>query len=286
MMVATQAVIADDPVKTGVAKQLAEVARQFETERTGRTPESVTAVLVDDSLVMTLRGMLSPAEKLLAKSPVGAAQIRELHRQLFHTSRSSLLQEIEVLTGVAVLEATSEVATDTGTVVLVCLLATGVADSSWSDATNEDIADAPSDIWAAKQLADLARQFETHRTGRAPDSVTALLIDDSLVITLRGALSSAEQELSKTPVGALLVRENHRQQFLASGRSLQQQIEVLTGVAVLEATSEVATHSGTVVYVVLLASSVEASAWTEAKSEPTSLDSSGSKGKPDEGGES
>ena len=285
MMVETQAVTAVSPVKSGAAKQLAEVARQFETQRTGRTPESVTAVLVDDSLVITLRGMLSPAEKLLAKSPVGAAQIRELHRQLFQTSCGSLLQEIEVLTGAAVLEATSEVATDTGTVVLVCLLAAGVTDSSWSDASNEDIADAPSDIWAAKQLADLARQFETHRTGRAPDSVTAVLIDNSLVITLRGVLSSAEQELAKTPVGAAHVRENHRQLFIASGGSLQHQIEVLTGVAVLEATSEVATHTGTVVYVVLLASSVEASTWTEAKSEPTSLDSSGSNEKSDTGGE-
>lgn len=285
-MVESQTEIADRPIKTGTAKQLAEVARQFEMQRTGRTPESVTAVLVDDSLVITLRGMLSPAEKLLTKSPVGAAQVRELHRQLFLTSCSSLEQQIEDITGVAVLEATSEVATDTGAVVLVCLLAMGVADSSWSDATNEKNADPPADIWAAKQLADLARQFETHRTGRAPESVTAVLIDDSLVITLRGELSSAEQEMAKTPAGAAQVRENHRQLFLASGSSFQQQIEVLTGVAVLEATSEVATHNGTVVYVVLLAACVEASTWTESKTEPTSLDSSGSKEKPDEGGES
>ncbi len=284
-MVESQTVLASPPSKTGAAKQLAEVARQFEIQRTDRTPESVTAVLVADSLVITLRGMLSPAEKLLAKSPVGAAQIRELHRQLFQTSCVSLTHEIEVITGVAVLEATSEVATDSGTVVQVFLLSTGVAESLWSDATNEEVAAPPSDIWAAKQLADLARQFETHRTGRAPESVTAVLIDDSLVITLRGGLSSAEKEMTKTPVGAAQVRENHRQLFLASGSSLQQQIEVLTGVAVLEATSEVSTQTGTVVYVVLLASGVEASAWTESKSEPTALDSSGSKEKPDTGGE-
>lgn len=284
-MVESQLEVANPPTKAGAAKQLAEVARQFETQRTGRTPESVTAVLVDDSLVITLRGMLSPAEKLLAKSPIGAAQVRELHRQLFLTSFSSLEQHIEDITGVPVLEMTSEVATDTGAVVLVCLLAIGVADNSWSDATNETIADPPSDIWAAKQLADLARQFETHRTGRVPESVTAVLIDASLVITLRGVLSAAETELAKTPVGAAQVRENHRQLFLASGSLLQQQIEVLTGVAVLEATSEVATHTGTVVYVVLLATGVEASTWTESKCEPTSLDSSGSKENPDTGGE-
>ena len=285
MMVGSQTVIAGPPLKMGAAKQLAEVARQFEIHRTGRTPESATALVVDHSLVITLRGMLSPADKLLTKSPVGAAQVRELHRQLFHTSCSSLLQEIEEITESDVLEATSEVATDTGTVVLVCLLRSGVKDSYWSDSTYEDIVDPPSDIWLAKQLAELARQFEMHRTGRAPESVTAVLIDDSLVITVRGVLSSAQQELAKTPVGAAQVRENHRQGFLASGGSLQQQIAVLTGVAVLEATSEVSTHSGTVVFVVLLASSVAASAWTESKSPPTSLDSSGSKEKSEVGGE-
>ncbi len=116
--------------------------------------------------------------------------------------------------------------------------------------------------------------------------MTAVLIDDSLVITLRGELSSAEHEMARTPAGAAEVREDHRQQFLASGSSFQQQIEVLTGVAVLEATSEVSTHNGTVVYVVLLAAGVEASTWTESKSGPTSLDSSGSNEKPDVGGES
>ena len=53
----------------------------------------------------------------------------------------------------------------------------------------------------------------------------------------------------------------------------------------LEATSEVATLNGTVVLDFLLATGVAASTWTESKSDPTSLDSSGSKVKPDVGGE-
>ena len=54
-MVESQTVIAGPPLKMGAAKQLAEVARQFEIQRTGRTPESATALLVDHSLVITLR---------------------------------------------------------------------------------------------------------------------------------------------------------------------------------------------------------------------------------------
>jgi uncharacterized protein YbcI len=284
-MVVSHSENANPPAEMGMANKLANVAREFERHRTGRTPVSLTAALVDDSLVITLRGVLSPAEKALVKTPVGAAQVREIHRQLFLTSCRSLLREIEVITGVAVREATSEVATQTGTVVLVFLLAAGVAASTWSDSASEVTSLPPSEIWAAKKLADVARQFEKHRTGRTPESVTAVLVDDSLMITLRGVLSAAEREMAKTPVGAAQVREFHRQLFVTSCSSLLQEIEGIIGVAVLEATSEVATHTGTVVLVFLLAESVTASTWSEPTSVSTSLGSTGGSEKLDLGGE-
>ena len=100
-------------------------------------PESVTAELVDVSLVITLHGELSPAEIDLAQTPGGAAEVQELHRKLFLTSCGSLLKEIEVIAGVAVLEATSEVTTETGTVVQVFVLAASVPASTWTELTSE-----------------------------------------------------------------------------------------------------------------------------------------------------
>ena len=52
--------------------------------------------------------------------------------------------------------------------------------------TPSERAELPSEIGAAKQLADVVRQFEKERTGRMPESVTAELVDVSLVITLHG----------------------------------------------------------------------------------------------------
>jgi uncharacterized protein YbcI len=115
-----------------MAQQVALAACEFEQQRTGHSPKSVTAVLSDDTLVITLRGMLSPAEMDLAKGPAGAAQVQEFHRQLFMSSYDSLRREIEKIAGVEVREATSEVATETGTVVQVFLLAGSVAASTWS----------------------------------------------------------------------------------------------------------------------------------------------------------
>jgi uncharacterized protein YbcI len=100
-----------------MARQIAQAASAFEQQRTGNTPKSVTVVLSDTTLVITLHGALSEAEKALAKSPEGAAQVQDFHRQLFVNASESLRQEIKRITGVEVREATAEVEPTTGTVV-------------------------------------------------------------------------------------------------------------------------------------------------------------------------
>ena len=124
-----------------MAQQVALAASDFQRQRTGHTPKSVTVVLSGDTLVVTLHGALSPAEKALAQSPAGAAQVQEFHRQLFTSSAESLRQEIRRITGVEVREATAEVETSTGTVVQVFttgtmvqvfLLAHSVSADAWN----------------------------------------------------------------------------------------------------------------------------------------------------------
>jgi uncharacterized protein YbcI len=122
------------------AQQLARAASAFEQRLTGRVPRSVTVVLSEETLVITLREVLSPAERALAQTPAGAAQVQEYHRQLFADSLASLRQEIKRITGVEVRDAAAEIdktgaALQTftiGTVVQVFLLAGPVATESWS----------------------------------------------------------------------------------------------------------------------------------------------------------
>src|ERR1700757_40362 len=104
---------------SNVAEQIAQAAIAFQQTRTGHKPESVAVVLSGETLLITLQGALSPAEKALAQSPDGAAQVQEFHRQLFTSSANELRQEIKRITGVEVREATTEVETKTGTVVQV-----------------------------------------------------------------------------------------------------------------------------------------------------------------------
>ena len=101
-----------DRPKSTVAQQIAQAAIVFEQRRTGNhVPKSVTVVLSEGTLVITLYDALSPAEMNLAKTPEGAAQMQEFHRQLFTNSSDSLRQEISRITGMDVREATAEIST-------------------------------------------------------------------------------------------------------------------------------------------------------------------------------
>ena len=74
-------------------------------------------VLSEDTLVITLHDALTEAEKAMALSPAGAAQVQEFHRQLFLNSADSLRKEIKRITGREVREAVAEVEPVSGTVV-------------------------------------------------------------------------------------------------------------------------------------------------------------------------
>src|SRR5436190_22662350 len=133
--------------RSTVAQQIAQAASAFEQRLTGHAPRSVTVVLSEDTLVITLQGALSEAEKVLARSLEGAAQVQEFHRQLFHASFDSLRQEIKRITGVEVREAVAEIepatgtvvkAFTTGTVVQVFLLADSVPADAWTGSGSSD----------------------------------------------------------------------------------------------------------------------------------------------------
>ena len=144
------AITSDEPMdhtNSTMAQQIAVAASAFEQMRTGHGPKSVTVVLSEETLVITLHGALSPAERALAQTPAGAAQVQDFHRQLFTDSADTLRREIKRITGVAVREATAEVETKTGTVVhvfttgtmvQVFLLAHGISADTWSGSGTVD----------------------------------------------------------------------------------------------------------------------------------------------------
>jgi uncharacterized protein YbcI len=131
-----------------MAQQIARAAVAFERRRTGNhVPKSVTVVLSEGTLVITLHDALSPAERAMSQTPAGAAQVQEFHRQLFSSSSDSLRQEIRRITGMDVRGATAEIeptsgavvqAFTTGTVVQVFQLAGTVPTETWIESRPGD----------------------------------------------------------------------------------------------------------------------------------------------------
>jgi len=127
----------------------------------------------------------------------------------------------------------------------------------------------------AQQIAQAATAFQKQRTGHTPKSVSVVLSGDTLVVTLLGALSPAEQAMAQSPEGAAKVQEFHRELFQSASDALRQEIKRITGVEVQKARAEVDPTTGTVVQVFttgtmvqvfLLASKVPSSNWSESES--------------------
>jgi uncharacterized protein YbcI len=124
------------------AQRIAQAASDFERQRTGHAPKSVVVVISGDTLVVTLRGALSPAELALAQTPAGAAQVQEFHRALFTSACGPLRDAIVRITGVEVREAAAEVEPAAGavaqvfpdgTIVQVFLLAGSLPGENWDE---------------------------------------------------------------------------------------------------------------------------------------------------------
>jgi uncharacterized protein YbcI len=161
-----------------MAQQIAQAAIAFEQRRTGNhVPKSVTVVLCEGTLVITLHDALSPAEMNLAKTPEGAAQMQEYHRQLFANSSNSLRQEISRITGMDVREATAEIepksgavvqAFTTGNVVQVFQLAGSAPTEAWrANAPGELDGKAPT---AGAAAHDHSQDSDRNRKTRHVDS--------------------------------------------------------------------------------------------------------------------
>lgn len=129
-----------------MAEQVAHTVRDFQQQRTGHAPKSVTVVMSEGTLVITLHAALTPAEMDLSHTAEGAAQVREYHRELFQSALGPLRKEIERITGASVREATSEVEPSTGavvhvfstgTMVQVFQLSGGLSAETWRGSSGE-----------------------------------------------------------------------------------------------------------------------------------------------------
>ena len=101
----------------------------------------------------------------------------------------------------------------------------------------------------AERIAQAATAFQQQRTGHAPQSVSVVVSGDTLVVTLHGALSPAEQAMAQNPEGAAKLQEFHRELFQNASDMLREEIKQITGMEVRGAAAELEPKTGAVVQV-------------------------------------
>jgi uncharacterized protein YbcI len=72
---------------------------KFEQEFMGRGPDEVRAFIVRDLIVIRLKGVLTPAERQLAKTAEGVEMVKQLRQNLIAQGRDRLMEQIQAITG-------------------------------------------------------------------------------------------------------------------------------------------------------------------------------------------
>ena len=92
---------------------------KFEQEFMGRGPEDVRAYIVRDLVVVRLRGVLTPAERQLAKSAEGIDMVKRIRQTLIAQGRDRLFEQVNEITGAKALALFTDINAQIGEKVLV-----------------------------------------------------------------------------------------------------------------------------------------------------------------------
>ena len=105
--------------------EISDAITKFEREYMGRGPADARTYLVEDMVIVRLRGVLTPAEQQLAKAedPArGRRLVKEMRDELLESARVLLEAVIKDLTGCEVISMHTDISTTLGERLIVFVL--------------------------------------------------------------------------------------------------------------------------------------------------------------------
>jgi uncharacterized protein YbcI len=109
-----------------IEAEICEGMARFELEYMGRGPKDIRAHLVDDLLLVRLKGVLTAAEQHLVKAlpaEKGRDLLKQVRVQLIETARPFMEAMVQEVTGVKVLSLHHDISTVTGEEIVLFTLA-------------------------------------------------------------------------------------------------------------------------------------------------------------------
>jgi len=108
--------------KGQIEDQISTAMIQFEKEYMGRGPVETKTHVINDMILVRLMGVLTQAEKQLAKNPEGAELIKKVRANLLEQARTLLVETIEKIVPVKVVSLHTDISTKTGERVIIFTL--------------------------------------------------------------------------------------------------------------------------------------------------------------------
>jgi uncharacterized protein YbcI len=103
----------------------AEISRtmvQFEIDYMGRGPKEARTHIIEDMVLVRLKGVLTPAEQQLTKIPDGIELIKKMRATLIETAKPLLYQVVADITGAKIVSLHTDISTVLGERVMVFVL--------------------------------------------------------------------------------------------------------------------------------------------------------------------
>jgi uncharacterized protein YbcI len=103
----------------------AEISRamvQFEIDYMGRGPKEARTHIIEDMVLVRLKGILTPAEQQLTKSPDGVELIKKMRSTLIEKAKPLLYQVVGDITGTKIISLHTDISTVLGERVMVFVL--------------------------------------------------------------------------------------------------------------------------------------------------------------------
>lgn len=97
-----------------IESEISKALIAFEKEHMGRGPLDVKTYIIKDIVVIRLIGVLTPAERHLAKDNEGIQLIKQVRAKLLENSHIFLAQTIQDITGLEIMSFHTDISTKTG----------------------------------------------------------------------------------------------------------------------------------------------------------------------------
>jgi uncharacterized protein YbcI len=107
----------------------AEISRaivQFEIDYMGRGPKESRTHIIEDMVVVRLKGVLTPAEEQLTKTIDGKELVKKMRATLIDKARVLLYQVVGDITGSRIMDLHTDISLDSGERVFVFVLETNL----------------------------------------------------------------------------------------------------------------------------------------------------------------